>query len=81
MGERKERKTEIEGFEYREMVYCKVVKTYVDIEFCLNGGPMNASGACIHFRGLNREKDGRATGLVHAVPTEELVVRAVIKEG
>jgi len=74
-----EKKTKIEGFEKRNQVYCKLVKTNVDIEFCLSGGPMQAADACSYFIETGKNKRGEMI-LIHAVPTEEKVMQAIIKE-
>ena len=80
-SEDQKRVAEIIGYEERLMVYCKPVKTYVDIEFCLNGGPMQADGPCEYFRDLVRDKKtGQVVAVVDAVPTQQAVIRSIVKE-
>jgi hypothetical protein len=70
----------LEDFEHRQMVYCKVARTMVEISLCLEGGPMQAAGHCEYFKEIKRDQNGIIT-LVHAVPTEEKVLKCVLKEG
>jgi hypothetical protein len=72
-------KSRLEDYEYRETVYCKLVKTYVEISLCRAGGPMKAAGPCAYFGGIRHDKNGNAF-LMHAVPTEQNVVKMIIKE-
>lgn len=72
--------TKIDNFQSKKLVYCKLVKTYIDIALCQSGGPMQSAGACDYFKELVRDKDGQVTSLVHAVPTQEAVLNAIIQE-
>lgn len=71
---------ELKNFKDKKLVYCKLVKTYIDIALCQSGGPMQSAGACDYFRELVHDKDGQVTSMVHAVPTQEAVLNAIIKE-
>lgn len=69
-----------EKFEHRILVYCKLVKTYVDLQFCLRGGPMKAEGKCEHLLEIEQDESGNVISLVHAVPTREALIKSIIRE-
>jgi len=73
------RKTEVaEGFTDKPMVYCKSMRRYVSLVFCLKGGPMRAKGKCNYLVEIKTQK-GQTT-VIHAVPTEEAVLNTVVEE-
>jgi len=75
-----EKTSTLENFEHKHIVWCKVVKTYVEVTLCLEGGPMKADGPCRYFVELEKDKDGNVLSLIHAVPTQEAIVKAIVKE-
>jgi len=76
----KQRIATIEGFEHRYMVYCGLMKTMVEIGFCLSGGPMLSNGHCEHFKELKKNSEGEYVVLIHAIPVEERILKSVTKE-
>jgi len=70
----------MEGFKDTYMVYCGLVKTMVDINFCLNGGPMQTETTCEHFRGIENSNEGEPSILIHAVPVAEKIMKSIIQE-
>lgn len=69
----------LEDYEYRDMVYCKIVKTYVEITLCKSGGPMNAAGPCRYFGGIEHDRHGNQL-VIHSVPSRQPVTKMIFKE-
>ena len=68
--------------EWQEMVYCPMMRTYVPISFCLNGGPENVEGNCPHFVGIKTYEPSQpgaepAKEIVHDIRTSHRIERHV----
>ena len=68
----------VEGFTEKPMVYCKLMRRYVSLVFCLRGGPMRAKGKCDYLIEIKTNKD--QTFVVHAIPMEEPVMKTIVEE-
>jgi len=81
MGRQQEKrmaKLESEDFDHKLMVFCKLVKTYVGLEFCLQGGPMKARGICKHLKEIQKDEKGEIQSIIDMVPTRQLVIKTII---
>ena len=74
-----EKTSTLENFERQPMVYCKIVKTLVDITLCLEGGPMQADGPCEHFIELEKNEKGELLFLIDAIPTRQKIEQTIVK--
>jgi hypothetical protein len=63
-----------EDADWQEMVYCQPMRTYVPVEFCLRGGPMNADGPC---EWLVEIRDRPERVVIHAIPKAQAIERHV----
>lgn len=72
--------------QWKEMVFCPPMKTYVPVAFCLNGGPMKAKGKCewfIEIKVYPPTKPGAepARDVIHMCRTSQRIESHVMMKG
>jgi hypothetical protein len=72
--------------EWKEMVYCPIMRTYVPVAFCLNGGPEARKGPCSRFVEIKTYPPAQPGAepvweIVHDIRTTHRIERHIAMKG